>query len=300
MLDLEFLRQLHDRHEDCLKARVETFSLGGTHFDFATRTHLMGVVNLSADSWYRESVCLDVESAIARGLVLGAQGADLVDLGAESTLEKAARVEGQEQNGKLLPVIRALSGEGVKVSVETYLPSVTEACLKAGAVVLNLTGNEHLEEHFRRVAEHEAGVILCYVQGSHVRDVGDFRFAADIVGDMHDYFARRIDLAAKCGVRKIFIDPGLGFYYRNLQDSSRRVAHQMEVFLNTFRLRTLGWPTCHALPHAFEYFGEEVRCAEPFMAVLALLGKTDLLRTHEIPRVRAVARTLAVFPGGSR
>jgi dihydropteroate synthase len=96
-------------------------------------------------------------------------------------------------------------------------------------------------------------------------------------------------------VEKIILDPGLGFYYRNLQDSAVRVRHQMTVFLNTFRLRTLGFPVCHALPHAFEYFGDEVRCAEPFFAVLALLGKTDLFRTHEVPRIKAVLDTMKVF-----
>jgi dihydropteroate synthase len=136
---------------------------------------------------------------------------------------------------------------------------------------------------------------LCYVQGEHVRAVGDFDFGADPVGLMEDYFARQIETATRCGVEKILVDPGLGFYYRNLQDSAVRVRHQMRVFLNTFRLRRLGFPVCHALPHAFEYFGEEVRCAEPFFAVLAALGRTDLFRTHEVPRIRAVLDTLAVY-----
>jgi hypothetical protein len=69
----------------------------------------------------------------------------------------------------------------------------------------------------------------------------------------------------------------------------------MAVFLGTFRLRTLGFPICNALPHAFEHFGEEVRCAEPFFAVLAALGKTDLFRTHEVPRIRAVLQTMGAF-----
>ena len=109
---------------------------------------------------------------------------------------------------------------------------------------------------------------------------------------MRDYFSKQIETARHCGLEKIFIDPGLGFYYRNLQDSNVRVRHQMTVFLNTFRLRTLGFPVCHALPHAFEFFRDEVRCAEPFFAVLAALGKTDLFRTHEVSRVRAVLETL--------
>jgi dihydropteroate synthase len=112
---------------------------------------------------------------------------------------------------------------------------------------------------------------------------------------MQDYFLRQTELAAKAGLERILIDPGLGFYYRNLQDGSVRVRHQMMTFLQTFRLRAMGFPVCHALPHAFEFFGEEVRCAEPFFAVLAALGKTDLFRTHEVPRIKAVLETLRQF-----
>jgi dihydropteroate synthase len=77
-----------------------------------------------------------------------------------------------------------------------------------------------------------------------------------------------------------------------LQDSDARIRHQMHIFLNGFRLRALGWPVCQALPHAFECFEDEVRVAEPFFAVLALLGQASLLRTHEIARVRGVLRVM--------
>ncbi len=255
----------------------------------------MGVINLSPDSWYRESVCLTTENAIGRGRVLHAQGAALVDVGAESTLAHAARVDENAQAERLLPVIRGLRTAGVLVSVEAYGRTVARACLEAGANVLNLTGAEATEELYRMVAAHEAAVIICYVQGRNVREVGDFNFSADPIEQMKEYFSRQIELARGQGVSRIILDPGLGFYYRNLQDSAVRVRHQMTVFLNTFRLRALGFPICHALPHAFEYFGEEVRCAEPFFAVLAALGKTDLFRTHEVPRTRAVLETLRVF-----
>jgi len=145
------------------------------------------------------------------------------------------------------------------------------------------------------IAAHGAAVIICFVQGANVREVADFDFSSDPVAMMREHFARQIDLATQAGVTRLFIDPGLGFYYRNLQDSAVRVRHQMNVFLNTFRLRSLGFPVCHALPHAFEFFREEVRSAEPFFAVLAALGKTDLFRTHEIPRTRAVLETMRAF-----
>lgn len=295
MLNLEYLAELLHANRTAAQARVSEFSIGNRHFPFNSRPAIMGVVNLSADSWYRESVKLNEESAVRRGRVLSEQGADIIDVGAESTLAHAALVDGVVQNSKLLPIVKALRTANVLVSVETYHPAVAQACLEAGANVLNLTGTDLSVELFQMVADHDAAVILCYVQSKNVREVGDFKFGDDPVTPIRDHFARQIETAQRGGVEKILIDPGLGFYYRNLQDSAVRVRHQMTVFLNTFRLRTLGFPICHALPHAFEYFGEEVRCAEPFFAVLAALGKTDLFRTHEVPRIKAVLDTLAVY-----
>ena len=295
MLNLEQLAELLEKNRGAAAARVQEFAIGGRPFAFNSRPAIMGVVNLSPDSWYRESVCLTADSAVQRGQVLAAQGADIVDVGAESTLAQAARVDESAQQSKLIPVIRRLRAAGVLVSVETYQPAVTRACLEAGANILNLTGTDRSEELFRMVAAHEAAVIICYVPGKNVREAGDFDLTADPIELMREYFSRQLEIAQRCGVEKIFLDPGLGFYYRNLQDSAARVRHQMNVFLNTFRLRPLGFPICHALPHAFEHFGEEVRCAEPYFAVLAALGGTDLFRTHEVPRIKAVLDTMKIF-----
>ena len=295
MLKLEQLAELLEQHRGAAQARVKEFSIGGKPFTFNSQPAIMGVINLSPDSWYRESVCLNAEAAVQRGKVLAAQGARLIDVGAESSLAHAARADDLLQNSRLLPVIQGLRSANLLVSVETYQPEVARACLEAGAHVLNLTGVERNDELYRMVAAHDAAVIICHVQGKNVRDVGDFNFTADPTAMLEEYFARQIELATRNGVEKIFIDPGLGFYYRNLQDSAVRVRHQMTTFLNTFRLRQLGFPTCHALPHAFEFFGEEIRCAEPFFALLAALGKTDLFRTHEVPRIKAVLDTLQVF-----
>jgi dihydropteroate synthase len=298
MLSIEVLAELAATHSDALKARVAAFDLAGRRFDGNAAPDLMGVINLSADSWYRESVVLSSEAAIRRGRVLAAQGAAILDIGAESSLAHAARVDEAAQNSKLVPVVRELAADGLIVSVETYHPSVTRACLEAGARVLNLTGTDRSDEMFRMVAAHDAAVIICHVQGANVRAVADFDFGADPAAMLYEYFDRQIEVATRNGVTRIWIDPGLGFYYRNLQDSATRIRHQMRVFLNTFRLRKLGFPTCHALPHAFECFEDEVRAAEPFFAVLAALGKTDLFRTHEVPRTRAVLETFRLCKDG--
>ncbi len=295
MLTIEHLAALLDAYRKEASTQVKEFELSGRQFRFNSERFLMGVVNLSGDSWYRESVCLGADAAIRRGRILHAQGAHIIDVGAESTLAQAARVGEAQQRSALLPVVKELRREGILVSVETYEASVAKACLDAGANVLNLTRSGLNEEIYRMVSANGAAVIICYVQGTNVREVGDFNFTADPVALMLDYFREQIETATRNGVEKIFIDPGLGFYYRNLQDSAARVRHQMQVFLNSFRLRQLGYPICHALPHAFEFFEEEVRCAEPFFAVLAALGKTDLFRTHEVTRTRAVLRTMNCF-----
>jgi dihydropteroate synthase len=292
VLDLATLAALHEKYRKAAALPVADFALGTHRFDFSKSPYLMGVVNLSADSWYRESVALNAEAAIRRGRVLHEQGAAIIDVGAESTLALAAQVDQEAQTHALVPVVRELASAGICVSVETYHPSVTTACLKAGAKVLNLTGTTACDEMFREVADYEAGVIICFVQGDNVREVGELDLGRDPVAALYEFFARQIEAATNAGVSRIWIDPGLGFYYRNLQDSGTRIRHQMHIFLNSFRLRALGWPVCQALPHAFECFEDEVRVAEPFFAMLALLGQASLLRTHEIAKVRGVLRTM--------
>lgn len=292
MLSLKDLAELVEPFRDELDLPVKSFDIGETRFDFDRRPALMGVINLSRDSWYRESVLPSTDAAISRGRVQALQGASIIDLGAESTLPDAARVGPDAQIDQLVPVIEGLLGCGAEVSTETYSLEVAQACLEAGARVLNLTGTSDDRATFELAAEYQAAVILCFVKGKNVREVDDLEESGDPIPRLLDYFESRIRQAEEVGLERIFIDPGLGFYYGDLGDGSERVRRQMTIFLNTFRLRTLGYPICHALPHAFDFFLDEVRSAEPMFAVLAALGGCSLFRTHEIPRVRAVLETL--------
>jgi dihydropteroate synthase len=302
MLDFGPLRRLLARHGAAWDAPVPGFSIRGRRFDFARRRYLMGVINLSPDSWYRESVCADEGQAVARGRLLVAQGADLVDVGAESTLPDAARVSPAEQQARLLPVVRTLAGEGVLVSVESYHPEVLEAAGEAGAAVFNLTGTREEGAVLRLARRFEAAVVHCYVQGETVRAADDFAFSPDMAQTQLDYFGERIARARAAGVTRNVIDPGLGFYYRNLEDGDLRVAYQLQTFVQAFRLRALGCPILNILPHAPELFGEaQRRTAEPVFAVLALLGGTHIVRTHEldaVARVRAMLERFRADPPG--
>ena len=150
VLKLEQLAELLERNRAAASARVKEFSIGGTKFDFNSRPAIMGVVNLSPDSWYRESVCLTAEAAVQRAAKSCAQGADIVDVGAESTLAHAARVDGGGAKFPIAAGHQGLRAANIPVSVETYQPAVTRACLEAGANVLNLTGTDRQRGKFSK------------------------------------------------------------------------------------------------------------------------------------------------------
>ena len=299
MLTLAALAELAAQFPSDLDRSVEPLLIGDRVFDVDARPAVMGTLNLSRDSTYRESIATSTASATRKGRVMAAQGADLVDVGAESSTAKASRVGASEQIALLVPVIEALTDHGVIVSAETYEPAVVRACLEAGAQVLNLTGTAHHDEIYALAAEFKATVVMCYVGGDNVRDMTNVTVDDPIPG-LLDHFERRLVEARAAGVERLIIDPGMGFFYRNLVDPMIRARHQSSVLLNTFRLRRLGVPICNAMPHAFDLFEDQFRTAEGFFTVLGMLGGTSILRTHEVAQVSAVVtamKELGCSPG---
>jgi dihydropteroate synthase len=292
MISLSGLARLAATHREDLDQPVAPLLIGDRVFDTTDRPVVMGTVNLSRDSTYRESVATSTSSAIRKGRVQAAQGADLVDVGAESSTARAVRVDPADQIKALVPVVEALAADDILVSAESYAPAVVRATLDAGASVINLTGSADDTVMFDLAAEYGASVVICYVKGANVRDITAATVDDDPFPEMLAQFTARVALARSRGVERIVIDPGMGFYYGNLTDPLTRARHQGMVILNTFRLRRLGVPICHAMPHAFDLFEDEFRTAESFFTVLASLGGTGVFRTHEVPRVAAVLRAL--------
>jgi dihydropteroate synthase len=252
---------------------------------------VMGTVNLSRDSTYRESVATSTESALRKARTQLAQGASIIDVGAEASGSDAARRGPGEQLELLLPVVEQLAGEAV-VSVETYEPQVVKAVLGAGARMVNLTGTGHEEEILGIVADHDASVLMCFSQGDNVRDSEELPAEGDLVPFLVDHFGPRLERARSLGVDKVVVDPGMGFSFPNL-DGVGKARVQTRVLAQALRLRTLGVPAGHALPHSFDLFEDEFRKAEGFFAVFALLGGAHLLRVHEVPHIRTVVRAMA-------
>lgn len=294
MIGLRELVDLATTHAGDLDRPVAPLQIGDHTFDTDTEPVVMGVVNLSADSSYRESVAMTTETAIRKGRVLAAQGAHLVDLGAESSNVAHARVGADDQARSLVPVIEALAADGIAVSIESYAPPTVRAGLAAGARVINLTGSADDAAMFDLAAEFDASVVLCHINGSHARDL-DTVSASDVVADpfpdMLEQFERRVQAARDRGVQHVAIDPGVGFGFA-VDDLVLRARHQTAVLVNSFRLRRLGIPICHSVPHAFPLFEDQFRIAESFFTVLAHLGGTGVYRTHEVPQIVAVLGAL--------
>lgn len=295
MLTLAALVELARQYHADLDRPVEPLVVGSRTFEVDVRPAVMGTINLSRDSTYRESIATSAESAIRKGRVMAAQGADFVDIGAESSTAKASRVGPNEQIALLVPVIEALTEQGVIVSAETYEPAVVQACLAAGAQILNLTGTAHHDEIYALAAEFGATVVMCYVGGANVRDITNVTVDDDPIPGLLEHFERRLAQARAAGVSSLVIDPGMGFFYGNLVDPMTRARHQSSVLLNTFRLRALGVPICNAMPHAFDIFEDQFRVAEGFFTVLGLLGGTSIVRTHEVAQVSAVITAMQML-----
>jgi dihydropteroate synthase len=295
VLSLQGLAELAATFPEALTYEVAPIEVDDRIIATSTRPAIMGTLNLSRDSTYRESVATSTESAVRKARVMAAAGADLVDIGAESSTAAAERVDAKTQIASLVPVIERGSDAGVVFSAETYEPEVVHACLDAGAQVLNMTGTEHEDAIYRLAAQYNATVIICYVRGANVREVSDLDIDGDPIPHLLEHFEDRVARAHSLGADRLIIDPGMGFYYGNLIDPLTRVRHQARVILNSFRLRQLGLPICQALPHAFNLFEDEFRKAEGFFAVLASLGGVSLWRTHEVAQVRAVREAMALL-----
>jgi dihydropteroate synthase len=296
MISLSGLAALHGEYADDLALPVEPVSVGGVTIGGSDPV-LMGTVNLSRDSTYRESIAVSPDAAVRKARTLVAQGAAVVDVGAESSNAGTTRVDAAGQQAALLPVVKALADECV-VSIETYLPEVVDVCLAAGARMLNLTGRVREDEMLASAASYGAAVVLCFCEPGDVRTPADAPTDSDPLPYLLDHFGPRIEHARSLGVEQVLIDPGLGFYYGNLVEPSVRIRHQASVLAQCFRLRRLGVPVCNALPHAFDLFEEEFRKAEGFFAMLARLGGTDLFRTHEVGHVRAVLAAMDALDAG--
>ena len=294
MITPDALLPLWEAHRDALAHPVRTIEFPAYGRVFDDRPFQLGVINLSRESSYRESIVHDVDAALYRARRMTIEGAAMVDIGAESTGTNAEVVDIERQLASLLPVLKALVDERILTSVETYHTDVAVPALEAGAGVINLTGRVDDPELYEAIARHDAGLILCYTPGKTARSDDAVPSADEMIDAQMTFFRERLEMITACGVDKIWIDPGFGFAL-SLPDGPERIRYQTDNLLQSFRFRELGWPVCVTMASSVYLFHDEARVAETGMATLALLAKANLLRTHEVARVQPMLDLLDFF-----
>ncbi|MET9387186.1 dihydropteroate synthase [Streptomyces sp. NPDC002928] len=200
------------------------------------RCAVMGVVNVTPDSFSDGGRWFDTTAAVKHGLDLVAEGADLVDVGGESTRPGATRVDEAEELKRVIPVVRGLASEGVVISVDTMRASVAERSLAAGAALVNdVSGGLADPAMIQVVAEAGAPFVVMhwrgFLQGGTVQGA-----YADVVTEVVDELRARVEAVLEGGIApdRIVIDPGLGF--------SKEAEHDLALLSHLDRLHALGHP----------------------------------------------------------
>jgi dihydropteroate synthase len=200
------------------------------------RCLVMGVVNVTPDSFSDGGLWFDEAAAIRHGLELVGEGADIVDVGGESTRPGAARVPLDEELARVVPVIRALSAEGVAVSVDTMRAEVAKAAVEAGARLVNdVSGGLADPEMPRVVAATGVDYVVMHWRG-HSHDMDRRAVYDDVVTEVREELAKRVGLVLAEGVseEQIVLDPGLGF--------AKNPTHNWELLAGMGELAELGYP----------------------------------------------------------
>jgi dihydropteroate synthase len=200
------------------------------------RCAVMGVLNVTPDSFSDGGRYLHLEDALAHGVEMWTDGADLVDVGGESTRPGAGRVDADTEIARVRPVIRGLSAAGVAVSVDTTRARVAEAAIEAGAVIVNdVSGGLADPDMARVVAATKVPWILMHWRGAS-QDMDSLATYTDVVADVRAELTRQVDAAVAAGVdpSALVLDPGLGF--------AKRAEHNWTLLRHLDALMDLGFP----------------------------------------------------------
>ncbi len=200
------------------------------------RCAVIGVLNVTPDSFSDGGLYADRDAAVAHGVAMRDEGADLVDVGGESTRPGSDRVDPDEETRRVIPVISALSRAGVDLSIDTTRAAVAAAALDAGAVLVNdVSGGLADPDLLRVVADARVPCVLMHWRG-HSKQMNQLATYDDVVGDVRRELSERVDAALAAGVDagQIVIDPGLGY--------AKTGAHNWTLLAHLDALVELGFP----------------------------------------------------------
>ncbi|MEN1942813.1 dihydropteroate synthase [Luteimonas sp. MJ293] len=247
------------------------------------RPRVMGIVNITPDSFSDGGAHFDVEAAVAHGLALVAEGADILDIGGESTRPGADAVPLEEELRRTVPVIERLDSETrVPLSIDTFKPEVMRAAVAAGAGMINDICGLRSEGALEAAAELGVPVVLMHMLGE-PRSMQDAPSYDDVVGEVHRFLAERIFAAEMAGIprSRIVADPGFGF--------GKTTAHNMTLLAQLERFGELGVPVLAGLSRKRsigEITGRDMPQQRVYGSVaahlLAAQRGAKILRVHDV------------------
>lgn len=254
----------------------------------------MGILNVTPDSFFDKGRFFDEKSAIERGVQLYRDGADILDIGGESTRPGADSVCEKEELQRVIPVIRALKQEiPIPLSVDTKKAAVAMAAIEAGATFINdVTGFQHVD--MQEVAcQSQADLCLMHMQGTPRTMQQDPHYPEGIIPYLLNWFEGQIELLVKKGVSKhrILIDPGIGF--------GKTVAHNIEIIQNLGKLKAFGLRVLIGISRKsfmskiLNKPATELLPATLAVNTLLIRSSVDMIRVHDVKEHRDVIDLLA-------
>jgi len=253
--------------------------VNGRSFDAATRPHVLGVVNLSPESPNQDSIAEDSRAALQRAEWLVANGAAIIDVGAQSSYFEAPLLPEDEEIARLTPVIRSLKGAGFTVSADTFRPSVAAEAIAAGADLINDSDGFQQPEMVQTLALWGGPIVLPFISGASPHDPEPFNFD-DPMADILPFLRRALDRARSAGLREVILDPGTGYRYPGVSPAAKE-RYQLKVYRALPELAALGPPLLVALPRK-----DSLRRTLELVRMIA--GHADFVRAHD-PTVLSTA-----------
>ncbi|MDI6739202.1 MAG: dihydropteroate synthase [Candidatus Edwardsbacteria bacterium] len=266
---------------------------GTYRLDLRRRPLIMGIVNVTPDSFSDGGEFFCEEDAIARGLVLAGQGADIIDIGGESTRPGVRPVSAKEETRRVVPVIRALAKQvNVPLSVDTYKSDVARAALDAGASIINDISAFRFDPAMARLAARTgSGAVLMHIR-RRPRSMQQDPTYRDVIGEIRAHFSRRGLAAQKAGVKpeQVAFDPGIGF--------GKTVAHNLIILRRLPEIRVPGRPLVVGVSRKSfigklnRGIGPQARLPGSIAAALAAVSAgANILRVHDVAETRQALKT---------
>jgi dihydropteroate synthase len=262
-------------------------------------TRFMGIINVSSDSFYESCSSDDEAMMLAEKMMM--EGADFIDVGAESSRPGSIPISDQEELDKLTPVISLLMKNfDVPISVETYKPVVAEAALQAGAKIINdITGLQRSSEMAETIARFQAGVVLMHMQGTPLTMQKNPEYE-NVLGEICAFLAESIKLAEKAEISpdQIAIDPGIGF--GKTKKHNLLILKKLEIFLELKKPLLLGVSRKSFIGDILGFPPEERLEGSLAATIIGVANGASIIRTHDIKATRSAVRVAeAIIKGES-